>query len=137
MDTINNLLGLNKVEDQVEGEIEKERDQVDQATGGYFTTLLHGTWQQYAEALGAFEGVGLIAEVVLSIAAVFGLWYVDLTLNNVLDKGESAIGGVVGAENLQWFGDITYLSKVESIARLIDSYLFGGFDFVNGYVHIK
>ena len=36
---------INKTEDKVEKAIEGERDQVDKATGGYFSTLLHGTWQ--------------------------------------------------------------------------------------------
>ena len=128
---------INKTEDKVEKAIEGERDQVDKATGGYFSTLLHGTWQQYAEALGALEGFSVLFEAAATIVMTGALWYYGLTLNFILDKSEGAVGGIVGAENLQWFGDITYLSKVEAVSRLLDSYLFGGFDFVNGYVHIK
>ena len=35
---------VKKEEQQIESEVGKERDQVDKATGGYFTSLLHGTW---------------------------------------------------------------------------------------------
>ena len=128
---------VKKEEQQIESEVGKERDQVDKATGGYFTSLLHGTWQTYAEVFAGFEGFGLLAEVVGSFAAVFALWYLNLTVNRALDTVEAPIAGIVGKDKLQWFGDITYLSKVESIARTADTYVFGGFDWVNNNVYHK
>ena len=128
---------IKKEEDKIESAVGDERDQVDKATGGYFTSLLHGSWQTYAEVFAGFEGFGLLAEVVGAFASVFALWYFNLTLNRVLDTVEAPIASLVGADRLKSFADMTYLSTVEGIARTGDSYVFGGFDWVNNNVYHK